>query len=68
VRSASAPRYSIWRHETDPMDPRTLENDKAVTDAVEAVWISENHLRIRLARTPRSAPRTPPWSKLSTAN
>jgi hypothetical protein len=47
VRSASAPGYSIWRDETDPMDPRTLENDKAVTEAVEAVWISENHLRIR---------------------
>ena len=39
--------YSMWRHETDPMDSRTLDNDKAVTEAVEAVWISENHLRIR---------------------
>jgi hypothetical protein len=39
--------YSIWRHGTDPMDPKTLDNDEAVTEAVEAVWISENHLRIR---------------------
>ena len=39
--------YSIWVHETDPMDARTLENDRAVTEAVEQAWISQNHLRVR---------------------
>jgi hypothetical protein len=39
--------FSMWRHGAPPMDPAVLANDKAVAETIEAVWTSENELRIR---------------------
>lgn len=37
----------LWLDGVSYLDPRNTDNHQAVTEAIEAVWISENQVRIR---------------------
>ena len=40
----------MWRHGAHHYDDRVLDNDKAVAEAIEAVWLTENQVRIRFGQ------------------
>ncbi|HEV7492538.1 hypothetical protein [Baekduia sp.] len=39
--------YSMWRHGATKLDLRVFENDKAITECIEEIWLAENRVRIR---------------------
>jgi hypothetical protein len=39
--------FSMWTNRLPVTDPRFLENDRAIAEAIERAWLSANQLRIR---------------------